>query len=159
MYLTKLIRSFALAFLAASISNSVLAQELNSLTEAEKTTGWKLLFDGKSTEGWRNFNKETVEPGWKIADGILTRAEKGAGDIITKEMYAAFELSIEYRISTGGNSGLIYHVTEEGKTPWQNGPEIQIQDNVAGKDQQKAGWLYQLYPADQDATKPAGEWK
>ena len=83
---------------------------------------------------------------------------KGAGYIITKKQYDSFELVLEYKISKGGNSGLMYHVLETENAPWQTGPEIQIQDNVDGHDPQKAGWLYQLYPASTDATKPAGEW-
>ena len=138
----------------------------NTLSAAERAAGWKLLFDGKSTEGWRNYKKQTVNPGWKIVDGALTRAEKGAGDIITAEQYDSFELVIDYKIAPGGNSGIMYHVTEEGGTAWQTGPEIQILDNAAGKDPQRAGWLYQMYqPAIDpktgkpiDATKPAGEW-
>jgi hypothetical protein len=130
----------------------------NTLTDAEKAAGWKLLFDGKTTEGWRNYKKDTIGPGWKIEDGALVRAEKGAGDIITKDQYGAFELSLEYNISPGGNSGIMYHVTEEGGTPWQTGPEIQVQDNKDGHDPQKAGWLYQLYPSETDATRPAGQW-
>lgn len=137
---------------------SLMADEPNTLTDAEKQAGWKLLFDGKTTEGWRNFNKPDISAGWKVEDGELKRAEKGAGDIITKDQYGAFELSLEYKIGKAGNSGLMYHVTEEGKSPWQTGPEVQVQDNVDGKDPQKAGWLYQLYPATVDATKPAGEW-
>lgn len=86
------------------------------------------------------------------------RADKGAGDILTNDQFAAFELSLEYNISKGGNSGLMFHVTEEADTPWKTGPEIQIQDNVDGHDPQKAGWLYQLYKPDTDATKPAGQW-
>ncbi len=81
------------------------------------------------------------------------------GDIITKELYDAFELVLEYKISKGGNSGLMYHVVEKkGSPPWHTGPEVQIQDNKDGHDPQLSGWLYQLYPADTDATKPAGEW-
>ena len=82
------------------------------------------------------------------------------GDIITKKEYDAFEFSVDYKISKGGNSGLMFHVKETEGTPWRTGPEIQIQDNVGGHDPQKAGWLYQLYkPAKEvDATKPAGEW-
>jgi len=142
------------------------APPVNTLSAAEKEAGWKLLFDGKSTEGWRNYRKQTVGAGWKIIDGALTRAEKGAGDIITTEQYDSFELLIDYKIAPGGNSGVMYHVTEEGATPWQTGPEVQILDNAAGKDPQRAGWLYQLYqPAIDpktgkpiDATRPAGEW-
>jgi hypothetical protein len=146
------------AFAVLCIVPAARAAELNKLTPEEEQAGWKLLFDGQSTNGWRNYKKETVSPGWKIVDGALTRAEQGAGDIITTDKYDSFELSLEYNISPGGNSGVMYHVTEEGKTPWQTGPEIQIQDNKAGHDPQKAGWLYQLYKSDTDATKPAGEW-
>lgn len=130
----------------------------NMLTEKEQQEGWKLLFDGKTTDGWRNYRKEGINPGWKVVDGALTWTTRGAGDIITADKYDSFELSLEYKISEGGNSGVMYHVTEEEATPWMTGPEIQIQDNVAGRDPQKAGWLYQLYSSETDATKPAGEW-
>jgi hypothetical protein len=88
----------------------------------------------------------------------LTLTGKGGGDIVTKEQYGAFEFTLDYKISKAGNSGLMYHVKETDKAPYFTGPEVQIQDNVDGKDPQKAGWLYQLYPAMTDATKPAGEW-
>ncbi len=130
----------------------------NTLSDAEKAEGWKLLFDGKTTASWRNYKKDTIGEGWKVVDGALVRAENGAGDIITKDQYGAFELSLEYNISPGGNSGLMFHVTEEGSAPWHSGPEIQIQDNKDGRDPQKAGWLYQLYSSETDATRPAGQW-
>ena len=149
----------------------------NELTEAESRSGWQLLFDGKTTGGWRNYKKDTVGAGWKIEDGILSRVDRKAGDIITTGQYEHFELQLEYRISKGGNSGLMFHVTEENDRPWQSGPEIQIQDNVDGHDPQKAGWLYQLYQPKKpgwamkfeaqvgykgiemdDATRPAGQW-
>jgi len=130
----------------------------NTLNAAELSSGWKLLFDGKSTEGWRNYKQDSVNAGWKIVDGALTRADKGAGDIITKAEYSSFELKIDFKISPAGNSGIIYHVNEANDAPWQSGPEIQIQDNDKGHDPQKCGWLYQLYPATEDATKPAGQW-
>lgn len=131
---------------------------LNELSAAEKEAGWKLLFDGKTTEGWRNYKKDTISEGWKVEDGALCRVAGGAGDIVTTDKYDWFELSLEYKISKGGNSGIMFHVAETAGTPWQTGPEIQIQDNVDGHDPQKAGWLYQLYKAEVDATKPAGEW-
>lgn len=134
------------------------ADEPNTLTDAEKSEGWTLLFDGKDLSQWRNFKKEDLSGKWQVADGAFTLTEKGGGDIITKETYGAFELKLDYRIAKAGNSGLMYHVTEEEATPWRTGPEIQIQDNVDGHDPQKAGWLYQLYPAETDATKPVGEW-
>lgn len=150
-------RFLPLACLAvASWAAAACAQ--NTLTDSERVAGWELLFDGKSLDQWRNYQKDTVSDGWTIKDGALTRSESGAGDIITKKKYGAFVLSLEFKISKGGNSGVMFHVTEEEKRPWQTGPEIQIQDNVDGHDPQKAGWLYQLYSAEEDACRPAGEW-
>lgn len=140
------------------LATAAVADEPNTLTDAEKAEGWTLLFDGKDLSQWRNFKKEDVSEKWQVADGAFTLTEKGGGDIITKETYGAFELKLDYRITKAGNSGLMYHVTEEEATPWRTGPEIQIQDNVDGKDPQKSGWLYQLYAPDTDATKPVGEW-
>jgi hypothetical protein len=159
------------AFLAAKLPNSTLAstqdQPLNQLTEAEKKAGWKLLFDGKSFDGWHNYKKEGVKPGWQIKDGALVCAEpKNAGDIVTNDKYDWFELSLEFNIAEGGNSGIMFHITNEGNAMWASGPEIQLLDNKKGGDPQRCGWLYQLYkPANDpktnqplDATKPAGEW-
>src|SRR6187200_1704017 len=93
----------------------------NTLTDAEKADGWKLLFDGKTTNGWRNYQKSDIAPGWKVENGELVRGEERAGDIVTTDKFGAFELIVEYNISPGGNSGLIYHVTEEGRAPWHTG--------------------------------------
>ncbi|MEO1524166.1 MAG: family 16 glycoside hydrolase [Planctomycetota bacterium] len=148
---------------AFSLSPSWAETPANTLTEAEQRAGWTLLFDGKSMDQWRNYKKETVSDGWKVNDGEIVWQGKGAGDIISKDKYGAFELLLDYKISPGGNSGLMFHVTEDAPRPWHSGPEIQIQDNVGGHDAQLAGWLYQLYkpqagPTVIDATKPAGEW-
>lgn len=129
----------------------------NTLSDEEKKAGWKLLFDGKTTTGWRNYNKTSLAPGWKVEDGSLVRGKEQGGDIVTTDKYDKFELSLEYNISKGGNSGLMFHVEETSNPPWHTGPEIQIQD-VGGGDPQKPGWLYQLYKSDTDAAKPAGEW-
>src|SRR3954454_15584364 len=122
----------------------------NTLTDAEKAAGWKLLFDGKTTNGWRNYKKTDIAPGWKVENGELVRGSEKGGDIVTTNQYAAFELSLEYNISPGGNSGLMYHVSEDvAGPPWHTGPEVQIQDiGSAAHDPQKAGWLYQLYKSD-----------
>lgn len=130
----------------------------NTLTDAEKQAGWKLLFDGKTTDGWRNYKKKDVGPGWKIVDSTLSREGNGAGDIITNDQFGSYELLVDYKISPGGNSGIMYAVTEDEDTPWKTGPEIQIQDNKEGHDPQLSGWLYQMYKPDTDATKPAGQW-
>jgi hypothetical protein len=132
--------------------------KLNQLTEEEKKDGWELLFNGKDLSQWRNFKKEDISDKWVVKDGAFTLTGKGGGDILTKKQYGAFEIKFDYKISPGGNSGFMYHVTEEEGTPWRTGPEMQIQDNKDGHDPQKAGWLYQLYKADVDTTNPAGEW-
>jgi hypothetical protein len=139
----------------------------NTLTESEKKEGWKLLFDGKTLDGWHNFKKTDVQPGWQIKDGTLACVDpKHAGDLCTADKYDWFELSVDYNISEGGNSGIIFHITDEGGAVWQTGPEFQLQDNQHAHDPQLCGWLYQLYKPEidpktgkpVDATKPAGEW-
>lgn len=129
-----------------------------AFSQVQAADGWHALFDGTSTDSFRNYKKDTISDGWKIVDGALVKTRKGAGDIVTKKKYGAFELELEFKISEAGNSGIMYHVTEENEKPWHSGAEIQIQDNVDGHDPQKCGWLYQLYAADIDATKPAGQW-
>ncbi len=143
------------------------APAANRLTEDEQKAGWKLLFDGKSLTGWHNFKRDGVRPGWQVKDGTLVCVDpRNAGDIVTADKYDWFELSLEYNITPAGNSGVLFHVTDDGRTVWATGPEIQLLDNVKGADPQRSGWLYQLYqPADDpktgkplDATKPAGQW-
>jgi glucose/arabinose dehydrogenase len=149
----------------------------NTLSEAERRGGWRLLFDGRSTEGFRNYGTEGISPGWVVEDGALVRSGTGAGDLVTTGEYGSFELQLDYRISPGGNSGVMFHVTEDSAKPWHSGPEVQIIDNAKGKDAQHAGWLYQLYeplnpgwarrmeqaaglnpPEIVDAARPAGDW-
>ena len=139
----------------------------NTLTKAEKAAGWKLLFDGQSFAGWHNFKKDGVRPGWQVKDGELICADPhNAGDIVTTDQFGWFELQLDYNISEGGNSGIMYHVTDEGNAVWQTGPEFQLEDNVKAADHIRCGWLYQLYqpPVDPgtgktlDATKPVGQW-
>lgn len=140
---------------------------INMLTEAEEAAGWKLLFDGKDFAGWHNFKREGVRPGWEVKDGELVCADPhNAGDIVTAGQYDWFELQLDYSISVGGNSGIMYHVTDQGGAVWATGPEFQLEDNQAAADPVRCGWLYALYqpPTDPktgkplDATKPAGEW-
>ena len=125
-----------------------------SLEAGEKDGGWVEL----SLKDFRNYQAEGVNEKWVEEDGVITLTGKGGGDIITKEQYGAFEIKLDFNISKGGNSGLMFHVLETEPKPWQTGPEMQIQDNDAGRDPQKAGWLYQLYEAEVDATNSPGEW-
>ena len=140
---------------------------LNKLTDAEKAAGWKLLFDGKTTAGWRNFRKQDISRGWQVIDGALCRVDKSAGDIITTEQYDNFVLELDYKVPPHANSGIMYRVSEdEARAPF-TGVEYQILDNTDPKgDPQKSGWAYALYqpPLDPktgkplDATRPVGQW-
>jgi len=102
-----------------------------------------------------------------VKDGALVCVDPHqAGDLCTNDKFDWFELELEYNISEGGNSGIMYHVTDEGGNAWATGPEFQLEDNKEAKDPIRCGWLYALYqpPNDPatgkplDATKPAGEW-
>jgi hypothetical protein len=144
----------------------------NTLTQAEIEEGWKLLFDGKSTEHWRGYNKEEFPLGWEVIDGTIHvigsgRGEAGGGgDIITKKKYKNFELSLEWMVSKGGNSGIFYLAQEiPGEPIWKNSPEMQILDNINHPDarlgiqgNRQAGALYDLIPAEPQTAKSAGEW-
>ena len=149
--------------------------ELNTLTSEEKAQGWILLFDGKTNEGWRGYNKTNFPPDWVIEDGALRLKGSGNGEagsvnggdlVYGKQKFSNFMLKIEWKISSGGNSGIFYLAQEvPGKEIWRNAPEIQVLDNerhpdaMMGKDGNRmAGSLYDLIPAKPQNTKPAGQW-
>src|SRR5215472_257422 len=139
----------------------------NELTPEEKAQGWQLLFNGKDFTGWHNFKRDDVRPGWQVKDGVLICADPhNAGDIVSPDKFDWFELQLDYNISEAGNSGIMFHVTDDGAQVWATGPEFQLEDNQAAVDPIRCGWLYALYqpPVDPktgqtlDATKPVGEW-
>src|SRR3954453_739414 len=136
----------------------------NQLTQTEKNEGWKLLFDGKTLNGWRTY-KNITGSSWKANDGTLC-SEKPSGDknpdLITNDMYGNFELSIDWKISPKANSGIMYLVTEDRDQAFESGPEYQLIDNKAFAGQieedQKASANYAMQPPSVDATKTPGEW-
>ncbi len=145
----------------------------NTLTAEEEAKGWTLLFDGQTTEGWRNYQKSTIGEGWKVADGALyldvQDKEEGhwqgnGGDIITEGQYENYDLRMEWKIGECGNSGIIYNVVELGSCEyvWQTGPEIQLLDNPCHPDgkleNHRAGSLYDMIAPSKLVVKPAGEW-
>jgi len=146
------------------------AKQNNTLTEDEKKAGWRLLFDGQTTEGWRGYKMEKMPPGWKAIDGALVRVSGGAGgkgagggdDIITTEQFDNFELQLEWKIvDRAGNSGIILRASEDAVTSWHTGPEMQILDNAAypGRSvKELAGACYDLYAPLKDVSHPRGDW-
>jgi hypothetical protein len=145
---------------------------MNSLSKEEMKDGTILLFDGKTTDMWRSYGKQTFPAGWVIEDGAIKcigsgKGEAGqGGDIITKEKFGNFELTLEWKISEGGNSGIFYLAQEiEGDPIWKSSPEMQVLDNAKHPDSKmgvdgnrQAGSLYDLIPAKPQNAKPAGEW-
>ncbi|MEL6674769.1 MAG: family 16 glycoside hydrolase [Bacteroidota bacterium] len=142
----------------------------NSLTDNEVAAGWTLLFDGKSTDGWRNFRRDDMGSAWQVRNGelsLMSKTERGdryGGDIITEQEYENFELSLEWKISEKGNSGIMFLVQESDayKSAWQTGPEMQILDNVGHPDgrieSHRAGDLYDLIESKFVAVNPPNEW-
>lgn len=133
--------------------------------------GWITLFDGKTTNGWHSYGKNSVGSAWKVENGTLHAENKEGegGDIVTNDEYDNFDLKLEWKISPKGNSGIIFYVKEDpSKYPntYNTGPEMQVLDNgtptTLGHPDGKlythrAGDLYDLL-ASKEAVKPAGEW-
>jgi hypothetical protein len=133
----------------------------NTLTEQEQADGWRLLFDGRTTDGWRGFRRDAMPAGWQVVDGTLARVAP-AGDIVTEEQFSSFELALEWQVEPGGNSGIFFHVTEDVEPVWHTGPEYQILDDAGHPDglspQTSAGSNYALHAPSANVVRPAGEW-
>lgn len=139
----------------------------NTLTDKEKKSGWQILFDGTTTTGWHGYNLSVFPDSWAIEDASLTMNTTGAAesqDIITDKIYRNFALSVDYKVTPGANSGVIYQIKEDTtyKFPYETGPEMQIIDDEGWpgglEEWQKSGASYAMYPAKVKANKPVGEW-
>jgi 3-keto-disaccharide hydrolase len=122
---------------------------------------WINLLGEDSRELWRGYKGETWPAGWELCDGVLSRTA-GGDDLMTKAVYNDFDLRLEWKISPGGNSGVMYHVSTGDDAPYYTGPEYQILDNQGhpdgGKSETSAGSLYALYSPPKDFTCPVGRW-
>lgn len=138
---------------------------VNVLTDEEKAAGWVLLFDGQTMNGWRSF-KNSEQDCWDIQDNALhckgaMDADKRA-DILTTEQYENFEFVFDWKISPGGNSGVMYRATEEFDAPYYSGPEYQVIDDAGYKgdlsEMQKVAANYDMHVAENKTAMPVGEW-
>ncbi|RYU89443.1 DUF1080 domain-containing protein [Mucilaginibacter terrigena] len=125
----------------------------------------KKLFDGKTTNGWHAYLTKTAGP-WSVVDGALQFDPKApnSADLVTDGEYENYELTVDWKIAEGGNSGIIFGVHEDpalGAT-YLSGIEMQVLDNQNAEDNKKpnhlAGSLYDMKAAPADAAKPAGQW-
>jgi len=156
---------FAYLPLSAQIKADKPAKSQNKLTKKEIADGWQLLFDGKTTNGWRGFKMETLPDGWQVMDGNLVTLGKGGdlgGDIVTTNQYEDFDLSLDWAISPGGNSGIFFHALEgDYPTIYATGPEYQLIDDVGFPEKlgewQKTGANYAMNNPQNVVLKPVGE--
>jgi hypothetical protein len=160
------------ATVATAADSAAATASINVLTEQEKTEGWKLLFDGATKNGWHVYNKKSDGSAWKVADGALyldTLQKKdwqtvGGGDLTTDEEFENFHLKLEWKLSPGGNSGIMFYINEDAKYEhaWHTGPEMQVLDNAAHPDakiiKHRSGDLYDLITSTPETVNPAGEW-
>jgi len=138
-------------------------QAPNTLSAAEKSAGWRLLFDGATSAGWHLYGGGRVV-GWEIADGALVALAQDDGhDIVTDDEFENFELVVDWKLSARANSGIFYHVVEQGyKVIYASGPEYQIIDDDGWpsrlEEWQHTGANYAMHPPLARAAKPVGEW-
>ena len=149
-------------------------QQEDMVMEAEAATEpqeeWIVLFDGTTMDAWRGYGREDLPETWKIEDGAMVfyPADKPSGEnhnLVTKKMFKNFVLSLEWKISEGGNSGIFWGVQEDPwyHEPYQTGPEIQVLDDERHPDAKngtthQAGALYDMVAPSKSVVRPAGEW-
>jgi hypothetical protein len=158
--------------LSATISllmNFTSCKGQNTLTEQEKTGGWALLFDGETMNGWKDFNGTALTAPWHVVDGCIQAKGTGSdasGYIVTDREYENFELSWDWKLGKGGNSGMLYHVVENPayNVPYVTGPEYQLIDEPNFPEKlepwQRLGVDYAMHLPDETKMKinPAGKW-
>ncbi len=160
-------RIFSSALTLTLLTSAVGASaQAPTLSKKEQKAGWKLLFDGKTTNGWRGYKSQEAPAAWKVEDGVLffdadaKKAGAKGGDIMTAEAYENYELEIEWKISEGGNSGIIFGVHEDPKfgATYQTGPEMQVLDDDKHSDgkihKHNSGDLYDLIASPHATLNP-----
>ena len=166
MRATAILTGFILAVGGLTMTPGAQAPADNTLTAAEQKAGWKLLFDGKSMDQWRNYKGTEVGTNWTIVDGAITLSTpRRAVDIISKDEFADFDFTFDWQLAPAppaGNSGVMFYVIEQGDATYHSGPEYQVLDNATHPDGKNpltsAGSCYALYAPTRDASRPIGEW-
>jgi len=146
---------------------------LVSCSSANKISGdddWVDLFDGETTNGWHTYGKEDAGAAWEVVDGSLYlnvegKSKEDRGDLVTDKEYENYHLKLEWKISEGGNSGVIFNVHEDKEkygATYSTGPEMQVLDNDKHADgkihKHRTGDLYDLIASSSEPMKAVGEW-
>ena len=160
------ILAFITVLFSACNSQPEAADEVNDTgsIDEEVAMGDDDWQDLTSLDQWRNFKSDSLSDIWVLEDGVLTLTGQGGGDIVTQQQYDDFELEMEWKISEGGNSGLMFHVAEADSLGaiFHTGPEYQLLDNERHPDakieKHRAGDNYDLQKSTVETVKPAGEW-
>lgn len=154
-------------------TGTVTAATRSALSQEEVNDGWVSLFDGKTTKGWHKYGGKPAGKSWKAEEGILhleasqkdPQQIRDGGDIVTDEEYENFDLKLEWKIDTCGNSGIIFYSHEDTslyRYMWATGPEMQVLDNRCNPDarinKHRAGDLYDLIASSPEVVKPALQW-
>ena len=133
----------------------------NTLTDAEQKAGWKLLFDGTTTTGWRGYKSDGVPAQWHVEDGTLTKS-KPAHDLVSIDKYGNFDLQLDWKLAPKGNAGVFYRGTEEYDAIYWSAPEYQLLDDKGHPDGHSrltsAAADYALYPSPKGYLHSAGHW-
>lgn len=141
-----------------------LALILAGCASPKSDSDWIVLFDGKSADAFRGYKHDSFpDKAWRVEDGSLKTIVGGEGvDLVTKEKFDNFDLQLDWRVSPGGNSGVIYNVSEEFPNSYNTGLEMQVLDDSKHKDganpKTSAGALYALIAPENKELKPVGEW-
>jgi len=154
-----------------AIAEDTTQMETKAVPEPEDE--WSSLFDGETLDGWKRYNADETGPLWSVDDGAIlcdgTGLGEGSGEmggsLITKEKFGNFELELEWKISEGGNSGILYHVVEKPEYAYAyvTGPEYQLMDDASAPasmdEAKKTASTYDMFaPSANKKLKPAGEW-
>jgi hypothetical protein len=138
----------------------------NTLTPAEQTDGWQLLFDGNSLTGWKGYLVDSITSNWQVANGCLQALGKGddhSGYIVTRDTFSNFHLKLDFKLTKGSNSGIFYGVVDGNyPTPYATGPEYQLIDGANWPDKledwQNVGADYAMHTAPSAKPNPINEW-
>lgn len=155
--------AFLIAVLiVATASTGLVGRGFSRAAQRPRDIVWLSLFDGKSIDAnWRGFKEKGVPAGWKVIDGAITRVAESE-DLVSRDKFANFEFEWEWKVPPGGNSGVMFRVSENAEKTYHTGPEYQLLDN-AGHDDGKnpmtsAASSHSIAAPSHDMTKPVGEW-